>query len=130
MQAMSSGTILISDRSHVTNGTGMDGSAFDDRAIASARSPFQRWLMRRERAIYRCLPRPRLVLKLSVPLETALKRDLARNKPGGPDPAAVQRRWALESGSEFAKSIVHPISTDGNVEESLRLVAARVWQSV
>jgi thymidylate kinase len=130
MRAVASGTILISDRSHVTNGTGMDGSAFDDRAIASARSPFQRWLMQREREIYRCLPRPRLVLKLSVPLETALKRDLARNKPGGPDPAAVQRRWALESGSEFAKSIVHPISTDGSVEETLRLVAARVWQSV
>jgi hypothetical protein len=65
---VSSGTIVISDRCPVTNATGMDGSAFDDLAITRARSPFQRWLMERERAIYRCLPRPRLVVKLSVPI--------------------------------------------------------------
>ena len=130
MRTMSSGTILISDRCHVTNFTGMDGSAFDDLAITRARSPFQRRLMERERAIYRCLPRPRLVLKLSVPLETALKRDLDRCKPGGPNPGAVQCRWTRESGSEFAKSTVCPINTDGDIEETLRAVAARVWQSI
>ena len=130
MRTMASGTILISDRCHVTNATGMDSSAFDDLAITLARSRLQRWLMERERAIYRCLPRPRLVLKLSVPLETALKRDLERSKRGGPRPSAVQRRWARESGSEFAKSTVCPINTDGDIEETLRAVAARVWQSI
>lgn len=130
MRTMSSGTILISDRCHVTNATGMDGSAFDDLAISRARSSFQRRLMERERAIYQCLPRPRLVLKLSVPLETALKRDLERCKPGGPNPIAVQRRWTRESGSEFAKSTVCLINTDADIEETLRAVAARVWQSI
>lgn len=130
MRTMSSGTILISDRCHVTNATGMDGSAFDDLAITRARFPFQRRLMEWEREIYRCLPRPKLVLKLSVPLETALKRDLERCKPGGPDPIAVQRRWTRESGSEFAKSTVCLIDADRGVEETLRAVAARVWQSI
>jgi thymidylate kinase len=130
MRKVSSGSLVISDRCHVTNYTGLDGSAFDNLAITRAGSPLQRWLMKRERAIYQCLPRPRLVLKLSVPIETALKRDLARRKPGGPDPLAIQRRWTLESESEFANSTVCRIDTDGDLEETFRTVAARVWQSV
>ena len=130
MRAMSAGAIVISDRCHVTNATGMDGSAFDDLALSRARSPFQRWLMERERAIYRSLPRPRLVLKLSVPLETALKRDLARGKRGGPDPSAIQRRWNRESGSEFAKSTICVIDADGDLEDTLRAITTRVWQAI
>lgn len=130
MREMSSGTIVISDRCPATNATGLDGSAFDDLAITQARSPFQRWLMEQERSIYRRLPKPRLVLKLSVPIATALKRDLARCKPGGPDPDAVLRRWTLESEAEFAKSIVCPIDTDGELEETVRKAATRVWQSI
>jgi thymidylate kinase len=130
MRMVSEGTIVISDRCPVTNGTGLDGSAFDDLAVARARSPLQRWLMEHERAIYRCLPRPRLIFKLSVPLETALKRDLARSKPGGPKPTAIQRRWNLENGSEYATSTVWPIDTDGDIEDTLRAITARVWQSI
>lgn len=127
---VSSGTIVISDRCPVTNATGMDGSAFDDLALTRARSPLQRWLMERERAIYRCLPRPRLVVKLSVPIETALKRDLARSKPEGPLPNAIKRRWALESESEFARSTVCEFDTDGELDDTFRAVAARVWEAV
>lgn len=130
MRAMSSGTIVISDRCPATNATGLDGSAFDDLAITQAGSPFQRWLMERERSIYRRLPKPRLVLKLSAPIATALKRDLARRKPGGPDPNAVLRRWTLESEAEFAKSILCSIDTDGDLEETMRKAVTCVWQSV
>ena len=86
--------------------------------------------MERERAIYRGLPTPRLVLKLNAPIETALQRDVTRCKAGGPDPIAVQRRWALESGAEYAKSIVRPIDTDGDIDETLLSAMACVWQSV
>jgi thymidylate kinase len=127
MRQVASGTILISDRCHVTNGTRMDGSAFDDLAVERARSSLQRWLMERERAIYRCLPRPSLVLKLRVSLEKALERDRLRNKPGGPNPQAVQRRWARESESEFAKSAVCLIDVDGEIDEALRAVTTCVW---
>lgn len=130
MRSMSSGTIVISDRCPASNATGLDGSAFDDLAVERARSRLQRWLMERERSIYRRLPKPRLVIKLRAPLETALKRDRTRRKPGGPDPIAIQRRWALESEAEFAPSTVCPVDTDGDVEETLRAAVACVWQSV
>ncbi|MCW3796984.1 hypothetical protein OMW55_04085 [Sphingomonas sp. BN140010] len=130
MRQVASGTIVISDRCHVTNGTGMDGSAFDDRAIAGARSSLQRRLMEWERAIYHSLPRPRLVLQLHVPLATALERDRARNKAGGPDPEAIKRRWALESRSEFANSTICSINTEGDLDSTLREVTTCVWQAV
>ena len=130
MRAVSSGTIVISDRCPTTNSTGLDGSAFDDLAVSRARSPFQRWLMERERSIYRRLPRPRIVLRLGASLDTALERDRSRRKPGGADPIAVKRRWKLESEAEYAGSIVCPVNTDADVEESLRAAFACVWKSV
>jgi thymidylate kinase len=130
MRAMSSGTIVISDGCHVTNATGMDGSAFSDLAVSRARSPLQRWLMERERAIYRTLPRPRLVLQLSVPLETALERDLARGKPEGTNPSTLQSRWSREAGSEFGSSTVHPIDTGGDLQHTVRMITARAWDSM
>jgi thymidylate kinase len=127
VRAMSSGTIVISDRCPATSATGLDGSAFDDLAVTRARGKVQRWLMEQERAVYRSLPTPRLVLKLSISMATALERDRARRKPGGPDPLAVERRWQLESDAEFARSTVCAVNTDGDLEQTLRAVVAQVW---
>jgi thymidylate kinase len=130
MRAVSSGTIVISDRCPTTNSTGLDGSAFDDIAVSRARSPLQRWLMERERSIYRRLPKPRVVLRLGAPLTTALERDRSRCKPGGADPIAVKRRWKLESEAEYDGSINCLIDTDGDVHESLRAAFRCVWDAV
>jgi thymidylate kinase len=130
MRATASGTIVISDRCPATNSTGLDGSAFDDLAVARQRSPLKRRLMEWERSIYRGLPAPRLVLKLNAPIETALQRDLTRRKAGGPDPMAIQRRWALESGAQYSRSSVCSIDTEKGLEETLRTAMACVWRSV
>ena len=127
MRAMSAGTIVISDRCPPSHATGLDGSAFDDLALTRAKSPFQRWLMQRERSIYQRLPKPRIVLKLSAPIETALNRDLARCKPGGPDPSAIHRRWTLESEALYDKSTVYTIDTNGEVEDTVRTAVAYLW---
>ena len=130
MRATASGTIVISDRCPATNSTGLDGSAFDDLAVARQRSGFKRRLMEWERSIYRRLPAPRLVLKLNAPIETALQRDLTRRKAGGPDPMAIQRRWALESGAQYARSSVCSVDTERGLEETLRTAMACVWRAV
>jgi thymidylate kinase len=130
VRSVASGTIVISDRCPATNATGLDGSAFDDLAVACEPSPIKRRLMEWERNIYRRLPTPRLVLKLTASIETALERDLTRNKAGGPDPLAIHRRWAFESGAEYAGSVVCPIDTDGDIDETLQAAVSRVWQSL
>jgi hypothetical protein len=86
--------------------------------------------MEQERAVYRRLPKPWLVIRLGAPLETALLRDRARCKPGGPDPLAVERRWKLESNAKYDGSIVCPINTEGDVEDCLRAAVACVWRAV
>lgn len=130
MREMASGTIIISDRCPTTNSTGLDGSAFDDLAVAKARSSFQRWLMEKERSMYRRMPIPRVVLKLGAPLEIALERDRSRVKVGGPDPLAVQRRWNLECKAEYDKSCVCPVDTSGSIDETLRHALDCVWKAL
>lgn len=130
MRDMASGTLIVSDRCPATNFSGLDGSAFDDAAVARADSSLKRWLMIRERAIYRDMPRPTLVVKLEAPLELAIERDCHRRKPGGPDAAAIKRRWGLEREAEFAHSRVLPVFTGGSVEDTYRLVGAEVWDAI
>jgi thymidylate kinase len=130
MRAVSSGTIVISDRCPATNATGLDGSAFDELAVERERSAIKRRLMQWERTIYQRLPRPSLVLKLTVPLETALQRDLSRNKAGGPNQAAVRRRWTLESGAEFDRSTVCTIDTDGELDATVLRTLSAVWDTL
>src|SRR5438552_18305463 len=48
--------------------------------------PLYRWLARAEERTYRAIPQPDLVLRLDVPLELAVQRNLTRIKPGGPEP--------------------------------------------
>ncbi|GAA4018898.1 hypothetical protein GCM10022280_18170 [Sphingomonas swuensis] len=129
-RAMASGTIIISDRCPTTGSSGLDGSAFDDLAVQSTRSRVKRWMMERERSIYRALPHPTVVLKLEAPLEVAILRDRFRSKAGGPDAKAIERRWKLESEAEFAFSAVIPISTAGTIDETFRTVGEQVWRSI
>lgn len=127
LRATTAGKIVLSDRCPVTNSTGVDGSAFDDLAIARAPSPLHRWLMQKERRIYRVLPRPRMVLKLTADVGTAVLRDSARKKRGGPDADAIRRRWALESLAEFDGSEVSQVDASGTREDTLRECVSRVW---
>jgi thymidylate kinase len=124
------GTIVICDRFPSSSSGAPDSSQFDDLALARATSPLQRWLMEKERAIYRTMPKPRVVLRLFTPLETALGRDAERQKPGGPNPDAVRRRWTLENGAQFADTTVVDIDTDQPLEPTIRAAMQAVWNNL
>lgn len=129
-RSLTAGTIVISDRCPPTNAGAIDGSAFDDAAIANASSPLQRWLMRKEQRIYRMLPKPRLVLQLSTAVETAIQRDLHRLKKGGPNAETIRRRWALEKDAKFDGSTVVVIDAQGDVDATLRSVMRAAWHEL
>lgn len=126
-RAVTTGTIVISDRCPSTNYTGFDGSAFDDVAVERASSKFQRWLMEKERLIYRNLPKPRLVIKLAVDLPIALQRDRQRVKRGGPAPQAIYRRWKWESEAEFDGTRVALVDGGGTLEKTLLHCVKEAW---
>ena len=90
-----------------------------------------RWLARVEERTYRTIPQPDLVLRLEVPLELAVQRNLTRVKPGGPEPTEyLRQRHARSSELEFAGVPTYRIRTDALVEETVRAVKPILWSAL
>ena len=130
LRAATSGAVVIADRYPSETARVIDSSCFDDAAVAACRSPLKRWMMHRERALYRGLPRPTLVLQLVAQLDLALERDARRNKRGGPDPEAVRRRWHLESEADFSSTPVIRVDASRPLDETVRCALQAVWEGL
>ena len=130
LQAVTAGSIVISDRYPSESVGAIDGSCFDEAAVARCGSPLKRWLMNRERALYKGLPKPGLVLCLEAPIETTIERDARRLKQGGPDAEALRRRWELESRPEFSGTSVIRIDTSRPLDETVETVVKAVWSAL
>src|SRR5207249_11887033 len=83
------GTLVLSDR-YPTRQQGVPEGAMLHFLREDPRSLY-RWLARMEERTYRTIPQPDLVLRLDVPLELAVQRNLTRPKPGGAEPAGSLR---------------------------------------
>lgn len=130
LQAATSGSIVISDRYPSESVGTIDSCCFDEAALANCSSPLKRWLMNQERALYKGLPKPDLLLRLTAPIETAIERDARRLKQDGPDEAAVRRRWELESRPEFSGTPEIRVDTNRQLDETIRTVVGAVWAAL
>lgn len=130
LRAATSGSVVISDRYPSESVGAIDSCCFDEVALAKCGSPLKRWLMNRERALYKGLPKPGLILRLTAPIETTIERDARRLKQGGPDAAAVRRRWELESRPEFSGTPVIQIDTNRPLDETVQTVVRAVWSAM
>jgi thymidylate kinase len=130
LRAATAGSVVISDRFPMESVGAIDSSCFDEAAVAKCRSPLKRWLMNRERSLYEGLPRPGLILCLEAPIETTIERDTRRLKRGGPDAAALRRRWELESRLESSGTPAIRIDTSRPLDETVRSVVGAVWSAL
>jgi thymidylate kinase len=130
LRAATAGSVVISDRYPSESVGAIDSCCFDKAALARCSSPLKRWLMNRERALYKGLPKPGLLLRLEAPIETTIERDAQRQKQGGPDAAAVRRRWELESRHESSGTPVIRIDTSRPLDETIRTVVGAVWSAL
>ena len=130
LRAATAGSVVISDRYPSESAGAIDSSCFDEAAVAKCGSPLKRWLMKRERALYKGLPKPGLLLRLTAPIETTIDRDARRLKQGGPDAAAVRRRWELESRPEFSGTPEIRLDTNRPLHETIRTVVGTVWAAL
>jgi hypothetical protein len=129
LRLSAAGALVISDR-YPSMATGaIDSSCFDDDALTSAGSRLKRWMMTRERALYARMPKPSFVLRLSAPMETAISRDASRNKVGGPDGAAVRRRWDMETGGVFGSRVL-AVRTDRQLQETIDHIVRAAWAQI
>jgi len=130
LRAATAGSVVISDRYPSESAGAIDSNCFDDAAVAKCSSPLKRWLMKQERALYRGLPKPSLILRLTAPIETTIERDARRLKQGGPDAAAVRRRWELESRPEFSGIPEIRVDTNRPLHETICTVVGVVWAAL
>jgi thymidylate kinase len=130
LRAATAGSVVISDRYPSEKLGAIDSCCFDDAALQKCSSPLKRWLMNRERALYKGLPKPGLVLCLEAPIQTTIERDALRLKPGGPDAAALVRRWEMESRPEFSGIPIIRIDTRLPLDETVRTVVRAVWSAL
>jgi thymidylate kinase len=130
LRATTAGSIVISDRYPSESVGAIDSCCFDEAALANCSSPPKRWLMNQERALYKGLPKPDLLLCLEAPIETTIERDARRVKQGGPDAAAVRRRWELESPPASSRSAAIRIDTSRPLDETLRTAVRAVWSAL
>jgi thymidylate kinase len=130
LRAATAGSIVISDRYPPESPGTVDGCCFDEAALANCSSPLKRWLMNQERALCKGLPKPGLLLCLEAPIETTIERDARRVKPGGPDAAAVLRRWELEHRPESSGTPAVHVDTSRSLEETIRTVVGAVWSTL
>lgn len=128
LRATTSGAIVIADRYPSESARAIDSSCFDETAVAACRSRLKRWMMKREQALYRDLPRPTVVLQLVAQLDLALERDARRSKRGGPDPEAVRRRWHLESAADFSSTPVVRVDATRPLDETVRFALQAAWE--
>ncbi len=123
------GTLVLSDR-YPTRQPGVPEGAMLHFLREDPRSLY-RWLARMEERTYRTIPQPDLVLRLDVPLELAVQRNLTRLKPGGPEPTEyLRQRHAKSSELEFAGVPTYRIRTDAMVEETVRAVKPILWNAL
>jgi thymidylate kinase len=130
LRTATAGGIVISDRYPSANTGAIDSSCFDESAVAKCGWPLKRWLMNTERALYKGLPKPDLIIRLIAPMDLSIERDAHRVKEGGPDSQAIERRWGLESHADFGGLPVVEINTNQPLDETTRNVVATVWAAL
>jgi len=130
LRAATAGSIVITDRYPSESAGAIDSSCFDEAAVAKCNSPLKRWLMNQERALYKGLPKPGLLIRLTAPIETTIERDARRLKQGGPDAAAVRRRWELENRPEFRGTPEIRVDTNRPLDETIQTVVGAVWAAL
>jgi thymidylate kinase len=124
------GSIVLADRYPSASVGATDSSRFDEAALARCSSRLKRWMMQRERALYAGLPQPHLVLRLTAPLETSIRRDAERDKDEGPDAVAVERRRRLETRTDYPGARVVTIDTDRPLEETMNVAMHAAWSAI
>jgi thymidylate kinase len=125
----SAGTVVVSDRYPTAQPGVPEGPALS--SLLRDRNPIYAWLARLEEKAYRTIPPPDVVLYLEVPVDLACRRNLTRDKAGSLKPTEViRRRHALTTKLQFSGVAVHRVSTEADLEMTLRPVKEIVWNAL
>jgi thymidylate kinase len=124
------GGIVICDRYPSVMVGAMDSARLKVPAGTGRRSRLLGFLARLENRLYRQIPPPDAVIRLTVPVEVAITRNQERQKKGKEADAYVLRRHTIDTVPTFPVS--RTIELDSNQPRAQTISAARqiVWESL
>ena len=124
------GGIVICDRYPSACVGAMDSARLAVPAKGDRRRRVLRYLATLENHLYRKIPPPDTVIRLTVPVEVAIARNQERQKKGKENDAYVLRRHTVDAVPTFPAS--RTIELDSNQSRAQTIAAARqmVWESL
>lgn len=122
------GLITLADRYPSDQIGGVDGASFSEAMIELQKSRLKISLMRAERRIYDRIPPPSAVINLRVSVETAIHRDLNRDKEDPSDSAYVRFRHETGLQPKFTRCKEFSVQTDQPLADSVSTVKKLVWK--
>ena len=129
-RASAQGEIVVCDR-YPTNATGMMDSPRlrEDPSQKGMTASVFNWLARVERKLYRQIPPPDIVLRLSVSLETAKKRNASREVVDDENYLQHRHQQAKEWYMPGTR-LIKDINTDLSLDETLFSIKQAIWSSL
>ena len=121
------GEIVLCDRYPSTNASAVDGPQLRSNDPA-ALGPVRRRLARLEARLYRDIPAPDLVIRLTAPLEVTLERNRSRTKSEPEE--YVRSRHARSAALEFTRTRLATVDTDRPLEAVQREIQRLIWDAL
>jgi len=122
------GAIVLADRYPSSERGALDGAQLGHPDLHSIGGPVRRWLADREARLYRDIPPPDLVIRLTAPLEVTLARNRVRTKSEPED--YVLLRHARSSNLQFDRVRVEDVDTNRPLSESTFAIRRLIWDTL
>jgi len=117
------GRLIICDRYPTTVVGAMDSPRLDPERYAG----FIGALASLENRLYEKMPAADLVIKLNVPVEIALRRNITRNKKGAEGEDYIRRRHAQVEKNGYPQACVVTIDTEHSLRETVPHIKKVLW---
>ncbi len=127
--AATGGGLVVCDRYPTSVVDAMDGPRLrPDVEVRDTRSKLYAWLARLEHGLYRDLPQPDVLIRLTVSLETAQRRNRDRTKADKHTEEELEGRHQSLGSWSTRSDRCRDVSTEGSLEETLSRLRPVLWE--
>jgi thymidylate kinase len=124
------GAFIICDRYPSQVPGAMDSAQLDPSSPTVKNSIFAQKFSKLEENLYSRIPLPDIVIRLTVPLEIAIKRNRDRYKKGKDSEDYIRERHALPQKSIFGNKEIFLVDTNKGMDETLKEIKKIIWSAL
>jgi thymidylate kinase len=124
---VSRGAMVICDRYPSCTIGAMDSPRLNLDQSSNNGFSLKKMLSEIERKMYKTIPSPDIVLKLTVPVDIAVRRNRERIKEGKETEEYVRRRYDEAQKMVFEKAHVYKLNTNQSIEATILSIKKIIW---